>query len=208
MSGLRKKKQARRRTQGPVNNYVGRKLRTIRLAQGMTYQEAARRAGIPLSSYSCLERGWYKINVDHLFRMAGALGIGPEEVWPGGNGDLSGSGDGLQPDQADRRAGRQAPAAVMEDVLQAVCEAFKVSPRKLLSGKRWSRLQEARAACGILVREASVLRLRGLSKRLGISESALGRLVRRHLKQAKEDPDLAARIESARGALKGSGVVP
>ena len=203
MPRLQKKKQARRRTQGPANNYVARKLRSIRMARGMTYQEAASRAGIPLSSYSCLERGWYKINVDQFYRMVRALGIGPEEVWPSGNGELARNGDGRQPlEQAVQQAGRQPPAVRMEDVLLAVSKAFKVSLRKLLSGYRWSRLQEARGACGILVRETSGLRLRSLSKRLRMSESALGRLVRRHLKQAKEDSQLAARIESAKGALK------
>ncbi len=52
------KRGAKRRSQGPVNNYVGRKLREIRMAQGMTCKQVAQRIGISAGSYSGLENGW------------------------------------------------------------------------------------------------------------------------------------------------------
>ncbi len=46
-----------------VNQFVAENLRIIRIAKGMRHQDVAQRAGLPHSSYSCLERGWYKINL-------------------------------------------------------------------------------------------------------------------------------------------------
>ena len=112
----------------------------------------------------------------------------------------------VQPDKESldrfvRRSTKQPPAMGLQDLLEAVAEVFEVSLAQLASASRWSRLQEARGACGILVREVSGLRFRSLAKRLRHSESALGHLVRRHSKQAKEDELLVARIESARGRV-------
>jgi transcriptional regulator with XRE-family HTH domain len=157
----------------------------------MTYQEASRRAGIPASTCSALEKGVYNISIDQLFCMLKALGTPIQRVWPDGNGEISGKGNTRQPVR-------------MEDVLKAVSKVFKVTPRRLESSERWFRLQEARGVCGILVREISGLRLRSLSKRLGMSESALRRLASRHRKQAEKDPHLASRIRSARKALGAS----
>jgi len=182
------KKKAGQKDGSPVNDYVRRKLRTIRQAQGMTLQEASRRTGIPASSCSALEKGVYNISIDQLFRMLQALGTPVQQVWPSGNGEISGKGNGKQ-------------RVRMEDVLRAVSKVFKVTPRRLESSERWLRLQEARGVCGILVREISGLRLRNLSKRLGMSESALRRLASRHRKQAEKDSHLASRIRSARKAL-------
>ncbi len=67
-----------------VNQFVAENLRTIRIAKGMKVQEVARRAGLAYSSYSCLEGGWYKINLDNLFRILLALDTDVSEVWPNG----------------------------------------------------------------------------------------------------------------------------
>ncbi|MEE8587534.1 MAG: helix-turn-helix transcriptional regulator, partial [Acidobacteriota bacterium] len=76
------KRGAKRRSQGAVNNYVGRKLRELRLSQGMTCKQVAQGIGISAGSYSGLENGWYRISLDNLFGILKALGAGPEEVWP------------------------------------------------------------------------------------------------------------------------------
>ncbi len=62
------KKDAKRRSQGAVNNYAGRELR---LCQGMNCKQVAQPIGISAGSYSGLENGWYKIS---LFRILQALG--------------------------------------------------------------------------------------------------------------------------------------
>lgn len=65
-----------------INDLVRRRLRKLRQEKGLAVSQAARRAGIPLSSYSEMERGIYRIHLDHLFRILGALGAEIQEVWP------------------------------------------------------------------------------------------------------------------------------
>ncbi len=105
-------------------------------------------------------------------------------MWPPVNGFP------VQPDKEslDRfvsRATKQPPSLGIQDVLDAVAKAFEVSLGQMASASRWSRLQEARGACAILVREISGVHFRSLVRRLKRSESTLGRLERRHRKQAK-----------------------
>ena len=70
------------RAKGEINRHVGSRLREIRERKGMLVEEAARRAGIPAGSYTCLENGWYRVNLDNLFRMLFAVGGRIDQVWP------------------------------------------------------------------------------------------------------------------------------
>jgi transcriptional regulator with XRE-family HTH domain len=75
-----------------INHLISRKIRRLRSDRGMKLRQVAARAGIPLSSYACLESGQYNINLDNLFRILGALEADIEEVWPA---PASGLTDGL-----------------------------------------------------------------------------------------------------------------
>ena len=47
-------------------------------------RQAASLSGIPESSYSCLERGYYRISLQNLHRILQALGVSIDQVWPSG----------------------------------------------------------------------------------------------------------------------------
>lgn len=82
-----------------VNNLVRAKLRRLRKHKGLGLGELASVAGMPLSSYACLEAGHYKISLENLFRILKALQADIGEVWPAeseGVGAESGRGHSLQ----------------------------------------------------------------------------------------------------------------
>ncbi len=64
-----------------VNDHVRRKLRE-RVKKNLKIKDMAGLAGIPTSSYACMESGFYNINLDNLFRMLGSLEADIREVWP------------------------------------------------------------------------------------------------------------------------------
>ena len=70
------------KARGIVNGYVADRIAEIRRSRRMTVEDAAKKAGLPPGSYACLENGWYRINLDTLFRMLFAVGAKLEQVWP------------------------------------------------------------------------------------------------------------------------------
>ena len=67
---------------GVVNTCVRHKVRELRLNRKLNMQAVASRAGIPSSSYACMEGGYYNISLDNLFRILGVLEADISEVWP------------------------------------------------------------------------------------------------------------------------------
>jgi transcriptional regulator with XRE-family HTH domain len=67
---------------GVINNSVRHKLRELRRNRKLSLQDLAARAGIPPSSYACMEGGFYNISLDNLFRILGVLEADIREVWP------------------------------------------------------------------------------------------------------------------------------
>ncbi|MBI4456001.1 MAG: helix-turn-helix transcriptional regulator [Acidobacteria bacterium] len=65
-----------------VNHCVRQKLRELRLRKKISLQELAYQAGIPSSSYACMEGGFYNISLDNLFRILGVLETDIDAVWP------------------------------------------------------------------------------------------------------------------------------
>ena len=65
-----------------VNEVIRRKLRRIRKKKGLGLTEVSSRAGMPVSSYACLEAGHYGISLENLSRILAALETNIEEVWP------------------------------------------------------------------------------------------------------------------------------
>lgn len=69
----------------PINEYVRQRLRRMRALRGMTITDAAKRLGLPRSSYSSFETGISRLSLDHLFEILEVLEADIEEVWPIGN---------------------------------------------------------------------------------------------------------------------------
>lgn len=67
---------------GVINNCVRHRMRELRRNRKMSLQDLATRAGIPPSSYACMEGGFYNISLDNLFRILGVLDADINEVWP------------------------------------------------------------------------------------------------------------------------------
>jgi transcriptional regulator with XRE-family HTH domain len=191
------------RSKGRINNFVGHRLREIRVNKKMTSQEVARRAGIAPGSYSCLENGWYKINLDNLFRILQVLKADVTEVWPSTDVDQSAviDDDYLQDVVRDAMAS-QPREITLDDVYEAVCQAFEIPKDQFQSQSRWSRLTEARGAAAILVKGVPHLSLTSLCRSLGCSISSMSHLTRRVQERAQEDQALAAKIEKARQILR------
>lgn len=65
-----------------INEFIRKRLRALRREKRLSVRRAAELTGIPESSYSCLERGHYRITLANLHRMLGGLRVGIEQVWP------------------------------------------------------------------------------------------------------------------------------
>ena len=70
---------------GQVNDFIRERLCALRRERKLSVREAASLTGIPESSYSCLERGYYRITLQNLHRILQALGGRIDEVWPSGH---------------------------------------------------------------------------------------------------------------------------
>lgn len=63
-----------------VDTRVRRRLRELRTDQGLTLQDVAERAGIDVSTLSRLESGKRRLALDHLPRLAAALGVTSDDL--------------------------------------------------------------------------------------------------------------------------------
>ncbi len=182
---------------------MGHRLREIRVARKMTSQEVARRSGIAPGSYSCLENGWYKINLDNLFRILQVLKAEVIEVWPLADADQSNVIDDSYLQDVVRDAMASQPREItLDDVYEAICQVFEIPKDQFQSQSRWSRLTEARGAAAILVKGVPHLSLTSLCRSLGCSISSMSHLTRRVQERAQEDQALASKIEKARQILR------
>lgn len=64
-----------------INDFVRRRVRQFRVRQQLPQREVADRAQLPVSSYACMEAGFYEFRLDNLFRILAALEIDISEVW-------------------------------------------------------------------------------------------------------------------------------
>ena len=67
---------------GALNCFLRRQIRRIREEKRLTVTEVARRAGIPISSYSSLETGAYCFTLASLHKVVSALNVDIAEIWP------------------------------------------------------------------------------------------------------------------------------
>ena len=193
------------RAKGTVNRYVGYRIQKLRRQRALTSLEVARRAGLSPGSYSCLENGWYRINLDNLFRIIQVLDVQVSEVWP----LVSESETPAQPlHDKDQEAlmselvKREPRSISPQDILEAVGHAFEVSTGSILNGSGDSRVQAPRAACALLSQEHPELTMSAVARCFGCSLSSLSRLVRRH-REFQGGSRFAQRLLQARKFLRG-----
>ncbi len=192
------------RSKGAINNYVAYRIREVRNARKLSSQEVARKTGIAPGSYSCLENGWYNINLDNLFKILQALEADVQDVWPKTEEPACETIDESYLLRAAQCARRFGVATVeLDDIYESVCRAFELGKDMLHSRSRgWKRLREARAACAMLVKEAPNLSLTSLSRSLGCSLSSMSHLARRYEPRFEEEGELVVRMRQARRELQ------
>jgi len=78
-----------------INSIVRQRIRELRLGRKIKLREIAAEAGIPLSSYACMESGHYNLSLDHLFRILGVLEADIRDVWPAETAAVEGPADRL-----------------------------------------------------------------------------------------------------------------
>ncbi|HSR67539.1 MAG TPA: helix-turn-helix domain-containing protein [Acidobacteriota bacterium] len=188
----------------PVNAFVCTSIRRLRQARGLAIERVAERSGIPPGSYSCLETGRYRLNLENLYRILAALDADIGDVWPQRPGDRKSSPEGPpQVEEAVRQAElRRPPRATLEDILKAVCRTCLVNRREMASRKRTARISRARAIASLLTWELGHLTLSALSRELRRDVSSLSHQLRRFRRQLKSDSESAAILRRARRQLE------
>ncbi|HSR54281.1 MAG TPA: helix-turn-helix transcriptional regulator [Acidobacteriota bacterium] len=185
-----------------INNYVGDCIRQIRIAKEIKVQDIAKHAGIPASSYSCLEGGRYKINLDNLFRILQALDADITDVWPQGNvPDVDIISEEDMQKVVDEAMQSKPPVVSLDDVVEAVCRVCGIKEIRRGPEIKAKQAFEAQALCACLVRELPQLSLTSLSHKLGVHISSLSRRATRMMEMADEDPELEQKINDAREEL-------
>lgn len=185
-----------------INNYVGDCIRQIRIAKEIKVQDIARHAGIPASSYSCLEGGRYKINLDNLFRILQALDADISDVWPTGDvNSVDVIGEEEMQQVVDAAMQAKPPVVSLDDVVEAVCRVCGIKEIRRGPEIKAKQAFEAQALAAVLVREIPQLSLTSLSHKLGVHISSLSRRATRMVEMADEDPVLARKISDAREEL-------
>lgn len=65
-----------------INDFIRQRLKKLRLTRKIGMQRLAREAGIPYSSYACMESGQYGIRLENLSRILAVLRAEITDVWP------------------------------------------------------------------------------------------------------------------------------
>lgn len=185
----------------PVNDYVSARLRHLRNEKGWTLTVLARRAAIPLGTYSVMETGRSRISLEHLLRLQLVLGVEIWELWPNPRGKVNHATDEVL--QAVVRAAYSwLPKPVThQDILRAVCLVYDMDMEKLSSPSRERLFSEARAVATQLVGEFNHLTMVELSRLLNRDVSTLFHCLRRMRLRLLDDKDLSRRLIAARQML-------
>ncbi|HSR66981.1 MAG TPA: helix-turn-helix domain-containing protein [Acidobacteriota bacterium] len=186
----------------PVNDYVCESIRLVRLEKGIKVQDMARRTGIPLGSYSCLETGRYRMSLDLLFRILCVLGLNIEQTWPYRVEEASPEMTAEQVRRIVRRAARDRPALVTnEEILSLVCTCLGITRKDLLSDSRQRHLAEGRALAALLCKETPHLSLLEMSRLLGRHPSSLSHSLRRLSRRLQWDQRMKLHLKNCRAEL-------
>ncbi len=183
-----------------ISKYVVQCIRQRRIEQGMRVQDMAKRTGIPLGSYSCLETGRYRMSLENLFRILAVLGVEIQEVWPSRlkQRQIKKVTSRFIRRVVDNAEKRRPRLIGYEDILGAVCKVYGVSRKKLCSPSRRRDLAEARTVATALVKEQRHLKLVELSRLLKRDVSSLSHCLRRLHWRLDYDKGLKGRLREAR----------
>lgn len=187
----------------PVNAFVCTSIRRLRQARGLAIERVAERSGIPAGSYSCLETGRYRLNLENLYRILAALDAEIGDVWPQPPRGQRSAHQPPRVEEAVREAElRRPPRATLEDILKAVCRTCLVNRREMASRKRGARISRARAVAALMTWELGHLTLSALSRELHRDVSSLSHQLRRFKRQLTSDHESAAILRRARRTLE------
>lgn len=75
----------------------GRRLRTLRLSKGLSQETLAARAGLDRTYVSGCERGQRNIGLENIYRLSGALGVSPAELFIDPVDEIMNRGSGNAP---------------------------------------------------------------------------------------------------------------
>lgn len=186
----------------PVNLFVARRLRSLRLSKGLTCRELARKAGIPAGTYSTYENGWALISLERLFRLVQALGTSIREVWPEEVPLHQNNGQGSQ-EAIEKALKQRAPEIPIESVLGITADAFGISRLGKPGQGEEERLAGAQAACAILGEELQIPR-HEVAAALNMTRTDLNELARAYSALIQESPNsrFARRTARARRLLE------
>lgn len=192
-------------SKGPINNFVCKNLRQIRIGKGIKVLDVAQKTGIPASSYSCLEWGRYKLNLDNLFRILHAIDAEITEVWPMA---AAPSQDMVTPDHIHRVLQEseelRPPEISVDQYIRTVCEVCGVERIDRSVARNSKKIREIQVLAAIIVRDIPQITLTSLSHRLDVNISSLSHRTRRMLAQARSDRHLGEKIEHTRNQVLGS----
>lgn len=186
-------------SKGPINNFVCKNLRQIRMGKGIKVLEVAEKTGIPASSYSCLEWGRYKLNLDNLFRILHSIGADITDVWPMANTKTSRVVDSKHIEKVLRESAELRPPEVsVQQFIDAVCQACGIERMDREVARNSKKIRECQVLAAIIVKEVPWITLTALSHRLDVNISSLSHRTRRMLAQAQNDSAITEKIEKTR----------
>ncbi|HSR68781.1 MAG TPA: helix-turn-helix domain-containing protein [Acidobacteriota bacterium] len=185
----------------PVNDFVVSTIRRIRIEKGIKVETMSKHTGIPLGSYSCLETGRYRMSLENLFRILHVLGTDIHQVWPGEITTWAHVDEEFIREWIAKARARQPPMIELEDIIEAVCATYDVTPEDLCSPSRKRILAEARMVAAVLVKETAYLALVDLSRILKRDVSSLSHSLKRAHNRMFWDRLLRLRIRAARRRL-------
>lgn len=186
-------------SKGPINNFVCKNLRQIRIGKGVKVLDVARKTGIPASSYSCLEWGRYKLNLDNLFRILHAIDAQITDVWPMAGTTAAAIVDNDHIQRVIEQSEELRPPEIsIDQFVRAVCEVCGVESMDREAARNSKRTREVQVLAAIAVRSVPQITLTSLSHRLDVNISSLSHRTRRLLTQAKSDKKLQERVQDVR----------
>ena len=190
------------RSKGPINNFICESLRQLRIAKGIKVLDVAEKTGIPASSYSCLEWGRYKLNLDNLFRILYAVGADIKDVWPMANerGGETVTSAHIQR-VLEKSEGMRPPQVSVDDYIDTVCRISGIERMDRAVARSSKKIREAQVLAAIIVKEIPQITLTALSHRLDVNISSLSHRTRRILSLAEQDRDLREKIDETRQAV-------
>ncbi len=162
-----------------ISAFVVQCIRRQRIEQGLKVAEMARRTGIPLGSYSCLETGRYRMGLENLFRTLAVLGADIADVWPGPVAEVEEVTDSYIRHVVEQAREQQPKLVSHRDILKTVCKVYGLALKELSSPSRRRDRAEARAVATQIVAERPHLTLVELSRLLKRNVSSLSHCVRR-----------------------------